>query len=51
MFEQVSSQDKELLLCGREHGFSADFGHIDLVLGTRAPAEVFPHIARWIESH
>jgi len=51
VFDRVSSEDKEFLLCGRENGFSADYGHIDMVLGTRAPVEVFPHIARWIEAH
>jgi len=51
VYDRISSTDKEWILCGRDHGFTADFGHIDLVLGTRAPAEVFPHIARWIEAH
>ena len=51
VYDQISSVDKDMLICGRENGFSADYGHIDLVLGIRAPAEVFPHIARWIEAH
>jgi pimeloyl-ACP methyl ester carboxylesterase len=51
VYELIASPDKRLLVCGRAQGFSADYGHIDLVLGTHARAEVYPHIAGWIESH
>jgi predicted alpha/beta hydrolase len=34
---------------GRHSGASADYGHVDLVLGRRAPDEVFPAIAAWLE--
>ncbi len=50
VFDAVASDDKELLLVGRETGFSTDYGHIDLVFGKRAREEVYPHIARWIEA-
>jgi pimeloyl-ACP methyl ester carboxylesterase len=36
---------------GRAHGHTIDYGHVDLVLGRRAPAEVFPEIARWLVTH
>lgn len=49
--EAISSPDKKLLVCGTAQGFSLDYGHIDLVLGTRARDEVYPHISSWIESH
>ena len=51
IFESVASTDKRFLVCSREHGFSVDYGHIDLVLGTRAREEVYPHVAGWIETH
>jgi len=51
VFEAIGSTDKKLLICGREQGFSLDYGHIDMVLGTRARDEVYPHIAGWIEQH
>lgn len=51
VYEAVSSPDKKLLVCGEAQGFSLDYGHIDMVLGTRARAEVYPHISDWIESH
>ena len=51
VFESIRSEDKQLLVCGEDQGFSVDYGHIDLVLGTRARQEVYPHILRWIERH
>jgi pimeloyl-ACP methyl ester carboxylesterase len=33
---------------GRASGHSADYGHIDLILGRDAPLEVFPPLVGWI---
>ena len=41
----------ELVTLGRAHGFRADYGHGDLVLGRHAPDEVFPRIADFLERH
>jgi predicted alpha/beta hydrolase len=41
----------ELVLASRAHGFCADYGHADLVLGRRAPEEVFPHLAGFLAAH
>ena len=49
--EAISSKEKKLLVCGKAQGFSLDYGHIDLVLGTRARREIYPHISDWIERH
>ncbi len=49
VYEAISSTHKELLVCGRETGCAHDYKHIDLILGSRAQLEVYPHIARWIE--
>ena len=51
LFEMVGSTEKELMIADREHGFSVDYGHIDLVLGTHARGEIYPRIAKWIETH
>ena len=48
---RVSSTDKNLLVCGKHTGFSADFGHIDIMLSTPARLEIYPRIAQWLESH
>ncbi|GIW41543.1 MAG: hydrolase [Candidatus Binatia bacterium] len=48
-WEAVGSRDKTLVVAGKEHGFGFDFGHDDLVAGLRAPTEIFPRIAEWLE--
>jgi alpha-beta hydrolase superfamily lysophospholipase len=50
-FDAIGARDKKLVVCSRAHGFSADYGHIDLVLGRRAREEVYPHVWSWIEAH
>lgn len=37
--------------CLRDQGFSADYGHADLIFGHRAPEEVFPHALDWLRHH
>jgi hypothetical protein len=39
---------KEYVEFGIEAGHSADYGHTDLLVGTRAPREVFPVVADWL---
>ena len=47
---RVSSTDKNLLVCGKHTGFSADFGHIDIMLSTPARLEIYPRIAQWLKA-
>jgi polyhydroxyalkanoate synthase len=51
VFDRLGSSDKELLIAGRAEGFSADFGHVDLLVGPAAQREIFPPIVRWLEAH
>lgn len=37
--------------CLRSQGFSADYGHTDLLFGHRAPEEIFPHALDWLLLH
>lgn len=50
-YEALGSKDKVFLVCNKDEGFSADYGHIDLVLGPNAPKEIFPRINQWILDH
>lgn len=50
-FEALPTKDKQLLVLSRGNGASADYGHIDLTLATRGPAEVYEPIAAWLEAH
>ncbi len=36
---------------GTATGMDADYGHLDLGLGERAPDEIFPEIAAWLSAH
>lgn len=40
--------EKEILTAGRAEGFSAEYGHGDLVFGRQAPREIFPRIRDWL---
>jgi pimeloyl-ACP methyl ester carboxylesterase len=46
--ELLGSSDKTVMLFGRENGDAIDYGHGDLLLGDRAPQEVYPRIIRWV---
>ena len=48
MYDRVGSEDKTLLVYGRESGFAADAGHNDALVGLNSQAEVFPTIERWL---
>lgn len=38
----------KLVVAGRGHGFVDDYGHSDLILGRRAPEEIFPLVASYL---
>ena len=46
--DRISSTRKQYREFGLGQGDSADYGHVDLVFGRRAPEEIFPVIATWI---
>jgi len=49
-YERISSTDKSFVVLGRGWGTRHDYGHADLVVGSRAKEEVFPLISEWLES-
>ncbi len=46
--ELLGSEDKTVMLFGRENGDTLDYGHGDLLFGEHAPVEVYPRILRWV---
>jgi len=48
-YDRISSTEKRYREFGLRSGDSADYGHVDLIFGRRAPEEVFPVIGDWIE--
>jgi pimeloyl-ACP methyl ester carboxylesterase len=51
VYEHIGSKDKTYRVFGLANLYSVDYGHGDMVLGTRARDEVFPYIAKWLEKH
>lgn len=47
-FKRVRSKDKQIEILSRANGYTHDYGHVDLVLGKSAPAEVYPLLERWL---
>ncbi len=46
--DRARHPDNKVVEFSRAQGYSADFGHLDLLIGKHAPAEVFPEIERWL---
>lgn len=49
LIDSVASADRTWLLLGTGTGFSHDFGHVDMLVGRTARAEVWPLIRQWID--
>lgn len=50
-YENISSPAKTLHFFSKANGYSADYGHCDLILGKNAKEEVYPYIYRWLTQH
>jgi hypothetical protein len=46
----VGAADKTLVVVGRERGDRQEYGHGDLIFGARAPDELFPIVANWLDA-
>ena len=46
----LGSPRRELRVFGPDHGHADHYGHFNLVVGRRAPAEVFPCIDTWMDA-
>ncbi len=43
--------EKAYWCASREAGLSADYSHTDLLVGSRAPEEIFPRLRDWLVAH
>lgn len=50
-YERLDHPDKLMLLLSEEEGASADYNHIDLVMGRNSRTEVFEPIVKWLRRH
>ncbi|WP_152222600.1 alpha/beta fold hydrolase [Pseudomonas sp. SCB32] len=49
LLEQFGSEVREYLRLGRRHGFSEDFGHVEMLISKGAQCEVWPLLQHWLE--
>jgi poly(3-hydroxyalkanoate) synthetase len=43
--------DKKFLVAGVESGMAYDYNHMDMLVGERAPQELWPELLSWYEAH
>jgi len=49
LLEQFGSEVREYLRLGKRHGFSEDFGHVEMLISKGAQREVWPLLRHWLE--
>jgi len=47
-YDSVASRDKSLVIASVENGYTADYGHCDLVIGKNVAQDVYPAILNWL---
>ncbi|KPX29734.1 Esterase/lipase/thioesterase family protein [Pseudomonas coronafaciens pv. oryzae] len=51
LFDQIGGgQLKQFLCLGREHGFSEDFDHVQMLISKTAQQQVWPRVIEWLEA-
>jgi pimeloyl-ACP methyl ester carboxylesterase len=48
LYDHVGSTDKTLLIFGAQHGFAAESGHDDALVGRTSRQQVYPVVDRWL---
>jgi poly(3-hydroxyalkanoate) synthetase len=46
----VAGGEKKFILLGEENGALHDYGHVDMLVGERAPQELWPQVDDWLEA-
>ncbi len=50
-YEELGTDDKDLIIAGEDEGFSIDYSHLDFVQGENASEEIFPLFKEWFREH
>jgi pimeloyl-ACP methyl ester carboxylesterase len=48
LFDQIGSQARKFICLGREHGFTTDFDHVQMLVSKSAQREVWPLVSEWL---
>jgi pimeloyl-ACP methyl ester carboxylesterase len=51
VYQRIASRDKVFRIIGKKYGDARDYSHADLILGLHAPADVYPIVLHWLETH
>ncbi len=49
-YDAISSSDKSIVIFSKSNGYSADYGHCDLILGKDSERDVYPVILKWLDA-
>ena len=42
---------RSMVLASRMHGMSTNYGHLDLLVGSNARRDIYPHLLQWLDRH
>lgn len=51
LWQTVRTENKQLVILGRQQGYSIDYGHNDSLVGRNSRKEVYPIISDWLMKH
>lgn len=51
VYPRVKAPEKRIEVLSVANGYHHDYGHLDLVIGESAPAEVYPLLVDWVVGH
>jgi pimeloyl-ACP methyl ester carboxylesterase len=49
-YDALGSTEKQFQICSRAQGFTANYGHFDLIVGKAAPQEIYPRVAAFLSA-
>jgi hypothetical protein len=50
-YDALGAADKQFNILSRAQGRSVNYGHFDMVIGRRAPEDIYPLVADWLCAH
>jgi pimeloyl-ACP methyl ester carboxylesterase len=51
VYNHIASTDKQFHIYALVNNDEIDYGHLDLVIGTHAPTDVYPSVEGWLAAH
>jgi homoserine acetyltransferase len=48
LYEQLTAEERQLVIFGQSYGHSAEYGHGDLMVGKNVQTEVYPAVGNFL---